>query len=166
MNTTDKKQLPLKRPPKKERKRKKLRLDAAATEEGRILGQYKAHSKKPLLESVKEHLGKAIDNIDPIEALLDIATLFSFYTKYNVIDHHGNLASFAEAAVDMALLKTRTDAGVAAVLVHMGLTSLPSIANAIDSITGGPGTVWEDFLKVLGSLRLPSLGTSFPWVLP
>ena len=30
------------------------------------------------------------------------------------------------------------------------LTSLPNIANLLDKITGGPGTVWEDFLKVIG----------------
>ena len=37
-----------------------------------------------------------------------------------------------------------------AVLLYLGLTELPNIANLLDKITGGPGTVWEDFLKVIG----------------
>lgn len=74
MKRTDKKQPPLKRPPKKEKKRKKLRLDAAAQEEGRLLGQYKAHSKKPLLESAKEHLGRMLDSINPLDVVAILGT--------------------------------------------------------------------------------------------
>lgn len=55
------------RPPKKQKKIKKILKEAEARAQGEILGQYKAHAKKPWQESLKEHLGHWIDNIDPLE---------------------------------------------------------------------------------------------------
>jgi hypothetical protein len=41
--------------------------EAKAIEEAKLKGQYKAERNKPLEVSLKEHLGKMIDRIDPLE---------------------------------------------------------------------------------------------------
>jgi len=62
---------PQHKPPKKKKKAKRLEIEAAAIERGRIIGQFQGHKKKPLEESIKEHIGHWIDNIhiDPFEAI-------------------------------------------------------------------------------------------------
>lgn len=54
-------------PPKKQKKIKKILKEAEARAQGELLGQYKAHSKKPWDTSLKEHLGHWIDNINPLD---------------------------------------------------------------------------------------------------
>lgn len=51
------------------RKLKKIEKEARAQRKGEILGEFDAHSKKSFLESLREHIGKTIDNVDPIEAM-------------------------------------------------------------------------------------------------
>ena len=89
-----------------------------------------SQSKKPLTESIKEHLGKLIDRVE----LLDVAILFVFYVKYQILDHHAELASMIEAVADLAILKTKTEAGTIAVMLHLGITELPNLANLLDEI--------------------------------
>jgi len=42
-------------------------------EKGRLQAQRENHERKPLKESLREHIGKAIDRIDPLEAAAVIA---------------------------------------------------------------------------------------------
>ena len=55
------------KPPRKQKKLKKLLKEAEAIAKGSELGKYAAHAKKPWRESLKEHVGHWIDNIDPLE---------------------------------------------------------------------------------------------------
>lgn len=52
-----------------------LRL-AEAHETGVLRAQLKAHQKKPFQEELREHIGKAIDRIDPIEAAAVLAATY------------------------------------------------------------------------------------------
>jgi hypothetical protein len=48
---------------------KKTRRLAEAKREGELRAELKMHKKKPITESIKEHVGKAIDRVDPLEAV-------------------------------------------------------------------------------------------------
>lgn len=50
-------------------KRKEARVLAEASALGEGVGKQKAHKKKSFEQSFKEHIGKAIDRIDPIKAV-------------------------------------------------------------------------------------------------
>lgn len=63
-------------PPKKQKKLKKLLKEAEAIAKGTELGKYKAHSKKPWQESLKEHLGHWIDGINPLDLAAICATTY------------------------------------------------------------------------------------------
>jgi len=54
-------------PPRKKKKAKRLEIEAAAIARGTELGKVQAHARKPWQESLKEHLGHWIDNIQPID---------------------------------------------------------------------------------------------------
>ena len=117
-------------------------VKAVYDEEQRI----QAKEDKDLFHTLKVTVDKFIDKAEPFDLLLT----FFFFLKYYEGDKHSAVASLGEAVVDVGLLKTKTEAGVVAALLHQGLTEIPNIANLLDKITGGPGTVWEDFLKVIG----------------
>ena len=72
-----------------------LRL-AEAQEAGILRAQLKAHKKKPLLESLKEHIGKMIDRIDPLETFAVIAGTFIVH------DVIVSTEKFANALQDLA----------------------------------------------------------------
>jgi hypothetical protein len=65
---------PQHKPPKKKKKAKRLEIEAAAIERGRIIGQFQGHKKKPLEESIKEHIGHWIDSINPLETVAVLGT--------------------------------------------------------------------------------------------
>ena len=63
-----------KKPPKKKPKLKTLQLQAEATELGKTLGLFKAEQKikksqKGWEKSLRDHAGKAIDRLDPLETV-------------------------------------------------------------------------------------------------
>ena len=113
---------------------------------GSLRAEQKIHEKKSALDIARQHIGKMIDRTDPI----DLLTVLGFFAKYYVIDKHQPIVAFMEATLDTALLKSKTEAGTLAVIAHVALTEIPNIANMIDLATGGTGTVWEDFLYVIG----------------
>jgi len=43
---------------------------------GRASGEMRAHKKKPLAESLREHLGKMIDRVDPLEVVAVVGTTY------------------------------------------------------------------------------------------
>lgn len=49
---------------------------AEAAALGKASGEIKAHKKKPLLESVREHIGLMIDRIDPLEIAAVVGTTY------------------------------------------------------------------------------------------
>ena len=53
---------------------------AKAAEKGRAKGQQEAHQKKPILESLREHIGKILD-AEGINALIDVALFYAIYEK-------------------------------------------------------------------------------------
>jgi len=58
-------------PPKRKKKAKRLEVEARATSRGMELGKADAHRKKSIIESMKEHVGRMIDNT----SLLDVAAV-------------------------------------------------------------------------------------------
>lgn len=60
---------PRRRPPKKLRKLKKIEKEAFAVTLGAELAKFKAHSRKPLIQSVKEHIGKMVDNCNALDVM-------------------------------------------------------------------------------------------------
>jgi hypothetical protein len=145
--------------------RKKCYAEAKATRKGQLQAELEAHKKKGLAESAKEHLGKMIDNID----LFDLASFAGIYVTYTQGMKHDAQVALVESLVDVALLKSKTEAGTIAVLAHLGLASLPNIANALDLATGGGGNVWEDAMKALSGAgeAVKSVFENFPyWTRP
>ena len=58
-------------PPKRKKKAKRLEVEAAAVSRGTEIGKAQAHKKKSLIDSIKEHIGRMIDNTN----LLDVAAV-------------------------------------------------------------------------------------------
>lgn len=65
------------------RKTRKQRAfeEAKAVEMGKVIGAQKAHEKKSFTDSLREHIGKMIDRVDPVKlALLGITALLVYQT--------------------------------------------------------------------------------------
>jgi hypothetical protein len=63
----NKQPLPYKRPPRRLKKAKQIEKYAAAYARGITIGTQKGHEKKSLEDSAREHVGKWIDNLNPLE---------------------------------------------------------------------------------------------------
>lgn len=85
-----------------------VRETAAYKVAARILqdAEIKAHEKKPLLESLREHIGKAIDRIDPLETAVLIAGTYAIHetilgTETLLLSINKTLATRAVVAVGL-----------------------------------------------------------------
>lgn len=65
---------------------KKTRVLAEAEALGKAIGEMKAHKRKPLEESLREHIGKMIDRVDPLELIAVVAGTFIVHETISSIE--------------------------------------------------------------------------------
>lgn len=91
------------RPPKK-----KVRVLAKAQRMGELQAEREFHKKKPLQESLREHIGKIIDNVkipDAIDAVLYGALAWLSYENLSTTVHHEEVLGYPTREAKMAALK-------------------------------------------------------------
>jgi len=139
----------LKKPPKKKKKAKRLEIEAAAIERGRIIGQFQGHKKKPLEESLKEHVGHWIDKMDPLEL---VAMAGMTYTVHEVIvatpalmEAAANVAENPASSVWSNIVSSFGSAAIE-VFLHMPMQATRALTTATAEPTKKAAAALENLL--------------------